>query len=240
MPAPPTFEVRLVARRLVSPTVAELTFERVDGAPVAFEAGQWMNLVLPIVVDGRELRRAYSVASPPDGTSRFQLAVTLVENGPGSTYLHTTPISTVLRAVGPQGFFTRTAHAAAPSLFVATGTGLTPFRSMILEGKLTAETWLVFGARRPEDLIFKEELELAAQRMPHFHVETTLSRAPDDWTGRRGYVQTHVKELWEKLTPFGAPHAYICGLEKMVGAVRALLREDMQVPRQQVHSERYD
>lgn len=238
MPAPPTFEARLVARRLIAPAVAELTFERADGTPVTFDAGQWINLVLP--GEGKELRRAYSVASAPDGTHRFQLAITLVENGPGSTYLHTTPIGTLVRAVGPQGFFTRSAHAGAPSLFVATGTGLTPFRSMLLEAKITAPTVLVFGARTEADLLYRDELEAIAAKNPLFSLETTLSRGHEGWAGRRGYVQTHVQELWARLTPHGDPHAYICGLEKMVSAVRALLREELHVPRQQVHSERYD
>jgi ferredoxin-NADP reductase len=53
-------------------------------------------------------------------------------------------------------------------------------------------------------------------------------------------VQTHVEGLWRELEKHGEPHAYICGLERMVGAVRDLLRKQMNVPRQQVHSERYD
>jgi ferredoxin-NADP reductase len=238
MPLPPTFDIRLVSRRAISPAVRELTFERVDGTPITFEAGQWVNLVLPLA--SGEIRRAYSVASPPNGTNQFQLAITHVEGGPGSTYLHDAPLGSLLRAVGPQGFFTRTKHAAAPSLFIATGTGLTPFRSMILEAKLEAPTWLLFGARTEADLIYRDELEIAAEKQPNLRVEYTLSRSSESWSGRTGYVQTHVKELWDLLAVSGPPHAYICGLERMVSAVRSLLREELQVPRQQVHSERYD
>ena len=63
-----------------------------------------------------------------------------------------------------------------------------------------------------------------------------------EWPGLRGYVQTHVEHTWRELEGAGVapPHAYICGLERMVGAVRDLLRKQMSVPRQQVHSERYD
>ena len=62
------------------------------------------------------------------------------------------------------------------------------------------------------------------------------------WPGRRGYVQTHVRELFGELAAKneGAPHAYICGLERMVSSVRDLLRKEMGLPREQVHSERYD
>jgi ferredoxin-NADP reductase len=57
-------------------------------------------------------------------------------------------------------------------------------------------------------------------------------------------VQTHLAQDWHTLAaaaPQGAPpHAYICGLQRMVGAVRDLLRKDLGAERQQVHSERYD
>ena len=238
MPLPPTFDVRLVARRPISAAVRELTFERCDGAPILFEAGQWVNLVLPVATG--EIRRAYSVASAPNGTNQFQLAITHVEGGPGSTYLHGAALGTVLRAVGPQGFFTRTKAHDAPSLFIATGTGVTPFRSMIQEAKLEAPTWLLFGARTEADLIYRDELEIAARNQPNLHVEYTLSRPHQTWSGKSGYVQTHVRPIWDRLAAIAPPHAYICGLERMVSAVRLLLREEMQVPRQQVHSERYD
>ena len=237
MPLPPTFDVRLLERRAISPAVRELTFERCDATPISFEAGQWINLVLPVTP---EIRRAYSVASPPNGTAKFQLAITHVEGGPGSTFLHEAPLGTVLRAVGPQGFFTRGKAAAAPSLFIATGTGVTPFRSMILESKLEAPTWLLFGARTEADLIYREEFQIAAEKQPNLNVEYTLSRPHESWSGKSGYVQTHVRPLWDRLAAIAPPHAYICGLERMVSAVRVLLREEMLVPRQQVHSERYD
>jgi hypothetical protein len=51
-----------------------------------------------------------------------------------------------------------------------------------------------------------------------------------------------VRELWSDLIARGdgAPHAYVCGLDRMVGSVRDLLRKELGLPRQQVHSERYD
>src|ERR1044071_1101105 len=117
MPPPPTFDLRLVRERRLAPGVRELSFERTDGLPFEFEAGQWVSLVLPMPTG--EGRRAYSIASPPDGTPGLSIAVTKVDGGPGSTYLHELPINGVLRAIGPQGFFTRT--RGLPTLFVGTG-----------------------------------------------------------------------------------------------------------------------
>jgi ferredoxin-NADP reductase len=242
MPPPPTFDVRLARARMISPNVRELGFERSDGSPLEFKAGQWVSLVLPLA-EG-EARRAYSIASPPEGTGAFEVAVTKVDRGPGSTYLHDLDIGSTLRVIGPQGFFTR--GAGEPSLFVGTGTGVTPLRSMIryaLAHGDTAPLTLIFGVRSEADRLYRDELDALAAMHPNLRVLYTLSRGSDSWTGLRGYVQTHVERLYREIeaqAPGSPAHVYVCGLERMVGAVRDLLRKQLGVDRKQVHSERYD
>ncbi len=239
------FDAHLVASRRLTPSVRELVFERADGAPFQFDPGQWVNLVLPLP-EG-EIKRAYSIASAPvAGSPRFELAVTQVEGGPGSQFLHRIKEGETLRAIGPQGLFTRGLHAPLPSLFVATGTGVTPFRSMIeaaLRAGCEAPLWLLFGARFEEDILYQDELTRWTREHPCFRYEITLSRPTPGWTGRQGYVQHHASELVRELRAVSAeaePHAYICGLERMVNAVKDLLRNDLAMPRKHVHTERYD
>lgn len=241
MPPPPTFDVRLARARMLSPNVRELRLERVDGEPLAFQAGQWVSLCLPLA-EG-EARRAYSIASPPDGTPRLEVAVTKVDGGAGSSFLHDLAEGATLRAIGPQGFFTRAPTAGHPSLFVGTGTGVTPLRSMIKDALAHGERapmTLLFGVRTEEDRLYADELDALAASHPNLRVIYTLSRSGPGWTGPTGYVQTHVEKLWRELEASGPPHAYVCGLERMVGSVRDLLRKQMGVDRKQVHSERYD
>ena len=250
MPPPPTFDARLTRSRMLSPHVRELGFERlgISGAAetFTFTAGQWVSLVLPLA-EG-EARRAYSIASPPDGTPTFEVAVTRVTEGPGSTYLHELPVGSTVRAVGPQGFFTRPPNAGHPSLFVGTGTGVTPLRSMIKAALTAGEgspMTLLFGVRYDTERLYADELEALVELHPNLRVLYSISQPGQDWRGLRGYVQSHVESLWRELETKGAttntpPHAYICGLERMVGSVRELLRKQMGVDRKQVHSERYD
>lgn len=241
MTLPPTFDARLVRTRKLTPAVRELVFERTDGMAFDFTAGQWVSLVLPH--EQGELRRAYSIASSPNGTPAFEIAVTHVEGGPGSSYLHAMEPGQSLRIVGPQGFFT---HArTGPSLFIGTGTGVTPLRSMLKDAIARGDTtpaWLILGTRTREDILYQEEFEELERLHPHVRVYFTLSRPDAEWKGLTGYVQTHVRERWDELarSGHGMPHAYICGLQRMVGAVRDLLRKEMGLPRQHVHSERYD
>lgn len=232
---------------MLSANVRELVFERLGASgsvePFDFVAGQWVSLVLPLA-EG-EARRAYSIASPPDGTPRFAIAVTKVTGGAGSCFLHELPEGGLLRAIGPQGFFTRPRGTRHPALFIGTGTGVTPLRSMIKDAIASGDDsplMLLFGVRREDDRLYLDELEDLAKAHPSFRFAYSLSQPKTEWNGLRGYVQTHVEKAWRELeaSGAGAPHAYVCGLERMVGAVRDVLRKQMNVPRQQVHSERYD
>jgi CDP-4-dehydro-6-deoxyglucose reductase, E3 len=257
-PLPPTFEARLAGARRLTPSVRELTFERVDGLPMSFAPGQWVSTALgagegldvvtpgePVVAEP-DMKRSYSIASAPDGSPRFEIAVTRVQGGPGSTLLHALAPGAVLRFVGPQGFFTRPAGTdELPALMIATGTGVTPMRSMLRAAAAQGARptlWLLLGVRREEEVLYGEEFRALARDHAFFRFEPTLSQPRGPWEGRRGYVQAHVRELWSELLARGEgpPHAYVCGLEKMVGSVRDLLRKEMGLPRQQVHSERYD
>lgn len=244
------FDARLVASRYLAPSVRELEFERVDGAPFDFAPGQWVNLVLPLPPPTGEIKRAYSIATPPrEGSPRFALAVTRVVDGPGSQHLHAIKEGVTLRAIGPQGLFTRSPAEEQASLFVGTGTGVTPLRSMIgaaLAAGSKAPLWLLFGARFEQDVLYREEFERWAREHENFRYEVTLSQGEDGWRGRRGYVQSHVPELLAELRgrlgsgEEAGVHGYVCGLERMVNSVRDLLRGELGVPRRQVHTERYD
>ncbi|MGA7124584.1 MAG: FAD-dependent oxidoreductase [Polyangiaceae bacterium] len=246
MPPPPMFEARLVSARKLASNVRELTFERLDAAPMDFDPGQWVNVLLPQELAGEGVtKRSYSIASAPDRSPRFEVAVTRVQGGPASTWLHALELDAILGFSGPQGFFTRAPRGGPPSLMIATGTGLTPMRSMLLAALATgsrAPIWVLLGVRHAEDLLYGDELRRLAREHPFIRFEPTLSNPPDDWQGRRGYVQTHVRELWAELAAASEsePHAYVCGLERMVGSVRDLLRKEIGLPRQRVHAERYD
>ncbi len=250
MASAPRFSVRLVGSRSLAPLVRELSFAPTTGGPITFLAGQWVNLLLPVGADGDSgapppiLRRSYSIASAPSPTAEtFELAVTRVSAGPGSRYLHELPHGAELEAEGPQGFFTRDPHFSSPTLFVATGTGLTPLRSMLLaaiDAGSSTPVHLILGARHEADLLYRDELSALERSHPWFRATYTLSRAEDGWTGARGYVQTHVRGALAALASFGEPHVFACGLQRMVSAVRELVRADLGYPRARMHAERFD
>jgi CDP-4-dehydro-6-deoxyglucose reductase len=230
-------KAQLVSARPLSPSVRSLSFE-LEGGPLSFRAGQWVDVHVT-TPQGVE-KRAYSIASDPRD-ARLELAVTRVDEGIVSPLLHQLPLGAHVLIDGPHGFFTRDAPelTRAPALFVATGTGLAPLRSMLSEALLTDHPpfTLLFGCRTPADILWREELESWAAKDAGFRLEVTLSRAGSDWDGRVGYVQNHVAEVARAL---GKPHAYICGLNRMVSEVRSICKGELAFERQRIHTERYD
>lgn len=231
-----------MAAQPLSPNVRQLVFRVTDGEPFEYVAGQWVDL--EVAVGDTTIKRPYSIASAPgeDAADLFEVAVTQIDAGPASTALHALAVGTSIELVGPSGLFTRDrVDPSLPSVFVGTGTGVTPLRAMLREELRRAPDGpplvLLFGCRREADLIFRTEFLELAQRHVRFRYEPTLSRPEPGWTGREGHVQSHLPELLEGLT---SAHVYVCGLTAMVTDVRALLKEQLGFDRRQVHSERYD
>jgi CDP-4-dehydro-6-deoxyglucose reductase, E3 len=233
-------EVIVRQTQMLSPNVRGLTLACVDGEPLAFVPGQWVNLEVDAF--GTRDKRAYSIASAPNPLepSSFEVAVTRVDEGSVSRALHALPEGSVLAMDGPHGFFTREGQTHTPAWFIGTGTGVCPLRAMLQSELETHEgppLALVLGVRNEAEILYRADFEALAANHPRFSFHVTLSRPPADWPGLHGYVQAHVPRL---IDPTVAPHAYICGLSKMVGSVRKVLKEQLGFDRRRIHSERYD
>jgi ferredoxin-NADP reductase len=235
-----TFSARLVRSASLSEVTKHLEFELPGAKRFGFVPGQWLSFK-QTKPDGEELTRAYSIASPPGENSRFALCLNRVQDGFMSNFLCDMKTGDEIACQGPFGDFIL--HPPMrDTLFIATGTGVAPFRSM-LRWLLADESrhqqkqlWLLFGNRNEEDVYYHEEfLDLAAQH-PNFHYLPTLSRGRESWRGLRGYVQEHVAEIVRGRSDM---HAYICGLDKMVKANRELLKS-LGWDRKSIHYEKYD
>jgi len=202
-----------------------LEFE-VQGVPrFGFVAGQWLSLKAN-KPDGEEITRAYSIASPPRDDNRFALCLNRVQDGFMSNFLCDMKEGDETHCQGPFGDFILR-PPLRDTVFIATGTGIAPFRSMLhwlLADRARhqeKQLWLVFGNRTGKDIYYHEEFLRLASQHNNFHYLPTLSRGGGDWQGLRGYVQEHVPEVVQGRADM---HAYICGLDKMIKANRDLLK----------------
>jgi ferredoxin-NADP reductase len=235
-----TFEARVVRSRPLSEFTKHLELE-VDGVTrFGFVPGQWLS-VKTNTPDGEEMTRAYSIASPPSENGHVALCLNRVEDGYMSNYLCGLGEGDVVTFQGPFGDFILR-PPLRDTVFIATGTGVAPFRSMLhwlLAGSdrhQGHQFWLLFGARHQQDIYYREEFEQLGAQHANFHFLPTLSRAEADWNGLRGYVQQHLGEVVGMRTDM---HAYICGLDKMVKANRQLLKS-LGWDRTSIRYEKYD
>ncbi len=229
----------LVTSTPLSDFTKHLEFEAEGAQHFGFVPGQWLSLT-HTKPDGEEITRAYSIASPPDG-NRFAFCLNRVQDGYMSNYLCDLKVGAQIFGHGPFGNFILK-PPLRDTLFIATGTGIAPFRSMLQwlfadsSRHHNKQFWLLFGSRHENDVYYHEEfLQLAA---PHsnFNYLPTLSRGSTDWKGLRGYVQEHVTGI---ANGRGDMHAYICGLDKMVRTNRELLK-GLGWDRKSILYERYD
>lgn len=235
-----TYSALLRSSTVLSELTKHLEFEMENVQRFGFVPGQWLSLkhTRP---DGEELTRAYSIASPPSGNSHFALCLNRVQDGYMSNFLCDMKEGEEISCQGPFGDFILR-PPMRDTVFIATGTGIAPFRSMLHwllsdptrhQGK---QLWLVFGNRTEQDIYYHDELLRLAREHPNFHYLPTLSRGASDWQGLRGYVQEHVPEVVEGRTEM---HAYICGLDKMIKANRELLKS-LGWDRKDIRYEKYD
>lgn len=246
--APPIQTYKLLQRRDQTRDVFELTFER-DPA-IQFRAGQFISIIIPGAgPGGRDLRRAYSIASAPQ-SANFALSIKLVEGGPGTTYLNSLKVGDSIRGQFPMGDFVMEHPDDAPALFIGTGTGVAPHRAMILSqekdwNQAKAPVGFLLGVRCEDDIIYPE---LFGQDKPQSlrhqkHIKIALSRPQNasEWNRRpeafHGRVTDYLKSMsdwdWQK------SHYYLCGSGAMITEVQEWLQSEKGVAKEHIHKEAY-
>jgi ferredoxin-NADP reductase len=228
-------KARLVRSFEIAPNVKHFVFEVAGVERFDFAPGQFVSL--SAVIGTKEITRAYSLASVPDG-NRFELCLNFVDDGHFSPILFGMQPGDEVNMAGPVGYFVWR-QPGGESILVATGTGIAPFRGMLQQrfaSGVEAKVHLVFGVRYASHLMYRDEFETMAGRHPEFDFQPVLSRPHADWKGRTGHVQEHV------LAALGERRdvdVYICGLKAMVDDLRSRLKA-AGLDRKRLIYEKYD
>ena len=240
MPERQMLTARLRQSVPLSGLTKHLQFEIEEVPRFDFAAGQFVSMQTEY--EGRQITRAYSIASAPLSDRFFDVCLNRVQDGFFSNYLCDLEEGSEVKFHGPHGYFVLK-NPLRDSVFIGTGTGIAPLRGMLHhlfadpsrnEGR---EFWLVFGVRNRETLYYNDEFAQLERENRNFHYFPTLSRPDDLWTGARGYVQDHVREIVKDRRDMDA---YICGLKNMVVANRDLLTKEKGWEKKSVLFERYD
>ena len=208
----------LVLKEIIKETKANWRFIFEDPLydKLEFIPGQLIQLCALPGEKGTIIRN-YSVASWPDGTNNLELIITYLEGGAMSEYLFKkAKIGDEFVYRGPMGIFTLPETIDRDIFFVSTGSGISPFRSMInhiiLNDITTQNVKLFFGTRTQKDICYWEEMKLIETLFPNFEFIPTLSQ--EEWEGKTGYVHKHYLELIDEMPE--KPLVYYCGWDRMI------------------------
>ncbi|NWD71706.1 ring-hydroxylating dioxygenase ferredoxin reductase family protein [Pseudomonas gingeri] len=193
-----------------------------DQAPV-FLPGQYVNIGVP----GSEQTRSYSFSSLP-GDCHASFLIKHVPGGLMSGWLGRAKPGEKVSMSGPLGSFYLRA-VTRPLLFLAGGTGLAPFLSMLevlAERREPQPIHLIYGVSRDQDLVMLDALLGLCERLPNFSFVTCVSD-PRTSHPRQGYVTQHIAS---EVLNAGEVDVYLCGPPPMVDAVRQHFKAQCVTP----------
>lgn len=184
-----------------------------SGSAPTFLPGQYVNIDVP----GSGQSRSYSFSSAP-GEPRIGFLIKKIPGGLMSTWLADARPGEKLQLTGPMGsFYMR--EVRHPLLFLAGGTGLAPFLSMLevlARNNSQQRIHLIYGVTRDLDRVLVDEVEAFAERLPNFSYSTVVAEEASNHP-RKGWVTQHMPT---ELLGSGDVDVYLCGPPPMVDAVR--------------------
>lgn len=235
----------------VSPEAAgsvAITFDIPAAARDAFRFEPGQYLTLRALVDGKDVRRTYSISSPRSRLARLgelEVGIRPVEGGLFSNWVAShVRQGDRLQVMAPNGRFTVRKQRAIHRVGFAAGSGITPILSIAattLEEQPASKFTLVYGNRRMASVMFNEPLQDLKDRYPdRFTMVHILSRQAQEVDMLQGRIDGNkVRELIATLLPAASmDEVFICGPEAMINATEAALVE-AGVPASRVYTERF-
>jgi ferredoxin--NADP+ reductase len=221
----------IIERELVSATIVRLRVRPDAGVP-DFVPGQYLALGLD--VDGRPLQRPYSTASSRGDGDALEFLVRLVADGALTPRLWRLDAGSRVSLGRPKGLFTADGTDDRRPVYVASGTGIAPLRSMLEtrllerpDGRASARPVVIHGVAHAGDLAYRHRfLDLAAEgRITYVPaVSRPADPANTGWAGATGRVDALLPAVLGAVgADPGDTVAYVCGNPGMTDAATAAL-----------------
>ena len=229
---------QLKCAKIINETDDVKTFSLISEPPVKFnyQPGQFVTLSLDI--NGTKVKRSYSISSTPSRPHSLEITVKRVpaptdepSAPPGlvSNWLHDNMrVGSKIEVNAPMGKFTNFANPSHKLLLISAGSGITPMMSMsrwICDTISNVDIVFLHSARSPEDIIFRQELEMMSARHPNFNLAITVTRPQlgQPWYGYTGRIN-------DTILPAIAPDykertVYVCGSNPFMKATKELLQK---------------
>lgn len=238
----------LTVREIIQETrdTISIVFDQPSGNPLQYKSGQFLTLILP--VDGKEVRRSYSLCSSPFVDPYPAVTVKRVDGGLVSNWLaDNLKAGLPVKVMEPMGQFT-TEYAPERKrhlVMFAGGSGITPMMSIIksiLSQEPESIVSLIYCNRDIDSIIFKDALEeMQTKDEGRLHVIHVLDNAPMNWQGYSGLLNHEMlTRLFERVPDWGIDNTtyLMCGPEGMMKNVESLLAL-RHIPKERIFKESF-
>jgi ferredoxin-NADP reductase len=231
-------EMLVEAATMELPDTKTLKLKWPEGYDVDFKTGQFITVYFP---DVPSYKRAYSLSS--SALDRGFYEVTIKRDGKmGTRIVDWVKVGDKLWVIPPTGRFLPVFEPEKHLVCIAGGSGVTPFRAFAREAArrgLSTKITVLYSVRTTCDIIFHAEFRRLEQENPHFRFLVTCTRLAleDPWAERRGRIDA----AWvrQQVTDLSQTVFYACGPNALVEATEKLVLEEMQVPKEQMKTEKW-
>ncbi|MEN8253145.1 MAG: FAD-binding oxidoreductase [Patescibacteria group bacterium] len=234
MTTPQQFTAKLQDKIDLNDKYVKYSFELIEPNKMEFLAGQYIS----IKVNENGSRRSYSICSSPKVDHGFELLVDIEPNGVGVSYLQSLNFGDEISFLGPMGIFVVDEKQTDELVFVATGSGIAPFHSMVLDllqnkGEQRKIT-LYWGMRYSKQIFWLDEFKELMDNFSQFNFHPVLSKAEPGWTLCHGRVT-------DCLMVHGFPangDYYLCGSKAMIEESGEILKKS-GISKEKIHFEKF-
>ena len=217
--------------RFVNPGQGEL--------PFTYLAGQF--LTLSVKVNGKPVKRSYSIASHPCEHDALELTIKREDHGLVSRYMHdVVREGDLLDVEGANGNLTFAGLGERPIVLIGGGVGITPLMSVLrcmISCGMTNTINLIYACKSISDFMFRDELEFLRKRHPNLHILIAIDHLEGGYPG--AFEGRLTKERIEREVPeISNARVHLCGPPALMEAVGQALK-DLKVPDDQIKTEAF-
>jgi ferredoxin-NADP reductase/nitrite reductase/ring-hydroxylating ferredoxin subunit len=206
-----------------------------------YRPGQFAFFPLDDVKDAKGPVRHFSLASSP--TEDELVISTRIRDSPYKQALSSLAPGSQIKVSTPQGIFTL--QEDKPAVLLSGGIGVTPFRSMIkyaTDRRLPTRIVMCDSNRNAQNILYKDEFDRWARENKNLKIVYTITdeeQGGSGWEGEQGRIDKEMlnKHLADK--DHQTAIFYICGPPGMLEAMRNLLQNELQIPRERIMIEEF-
>lgn len=234
------FQFNLLSCDFITPRVKHFIGKIESDEKWSFIPGQFITLSFQH--EDKILRRSYSIANSPNDKNIIEFAASFIEGGPGSQFLFNLKPSDSFKVSGPFGRLILKDEQVQRLFLIGTGTGITPYRSMLpaisecLKTSPQMQFEIIEGVSHVQELLFEDDFKQFCHQHPQIQFHAAISR---ESSNQKHHIHGRVQTVLQQLNPNPSQDmVYLCGNPQMIDDTTQLL-EEWGFPIQKIIREKY-